>query len=54
LGILAEEGEHAGVLRDLITKGVLTWHPHLWLMLIPGKTGALGREMLRRLRRGDA
>jgi hypothetical protein len=45
LGILAEEGEHAGVLRDLITKGVLTWHRHLWLMLISGKTGgAVGRE----------
>jgi GT2 family glycosyltransferase len=52
-GPLQTKGRMPGPLRAVLSRGLLVWHPYLWLMLLAGGTSAVCRESVRRLRRSD-
>ena len=47
------KGRMPAPLRAFLARGLLVWHPHLWLMLLAGRTTAVRREALRRLGRSE-
>ena len=53
-GPLEAKGRMPAFLRIFLSKGLLAWHPYLWLMLLAGDAPAVAREALRRLGRSDA
>jgi GT2 family glycosyltransferase len=52
-GPLQAKGRMPAPLRAFLSRGLLVWHPHLWLMLLAGHTTAVRREAIRRLRGSD-
>ncbi len=52
-GPFQQKGRMPTALRTFLSKGMLAWHPYLWLMLVAGRSGEVWREASARLVKRD-